>query len=166
MCTVKIEREIAFIIGEIKQTGGSGIGQETTYTLAETGVAGIMVTGINVAKAKSTTEKSKQLSTNINYRAISIHADVTNAVSVQHGIDATVKEFRRIDYCINGAGIDVAKYFVPFDKSSTHNYDKARMFSCDSRGLRTDAIAGHLTTTIAEDLLSTSFLPYLTALFR
>ncbi|KAH8157658.1 hypothetical protein CIB48_g10586 [Xylaria polymorpha] len=42
------------------------------------------------------------------YRALAIKVDVTNAESVQEFVASTVKEFERIDYAVNSAGVSLS----------------------------------------------------------
>ena len=39
------------------------------------------------------------------YRAIAVMVDVTDPESVQSMVDTTIKEFGRIDYSVNSAGV-------------------------------------------------------------
>lgn len=59
-------------------------------------------------------EESKKLATNQAYKALSTQVDVTNSESVQKMVNLAAKEFGRIDYCINAAGV---RSNVPFSPS-------------------------------------------------
>ena len=65
----------------------------------------MLVADINKRGAQETAEKSKQHATHPDYRAVSVTVDVTDAVSVQGMVDVAVKEFGRIDYSVNSAGV-------------------------------------------------------------
>lgn len=84
---------------------GSGIGREAGYTFAERGANGVVFADINKKDAQDAAEASQKLSTNTAYRAIALHVDVTDRASVQKIVAAAHKEFGRIDYSINSAGV-------------------------------------------------------------
>ncbi len=84
---------------------GSGIGRETGYIFAERGASGIAFADIDEKAAQYTAESSRKLATNTDYRAIALHVDVTDRTSVQALVAAVQKEFGRIDYCVNSAGV-------------------------------------------------------------
>jgi len=83
----------------------SGIGQNAGFSFAESGARGVIFADINEKGAQDAAEKSKEFATNPEYRTLVIHVDVADAVSVQAMVDAAVKEFGRIDYNVNSAGI-------------------------------------------------------------
>ena len=60
---------------------------------------------INEEKAKEIAEKSESLAFRGGYRAIAFPVDITNPSSVQRLVDLVAKDFGRIDYCINAAGV-------------------------------------------------------------
>ena len=84
------------------------IGEETAYAFAEAGAAAIAFADINEQKAKEVAGKSKNLAVNPEYRAFAVAVDITDSSSVQHLIDSVVKEFGRIDYNVNAAGVNVS----------------------------------------------------------
>ena len=65
----------------------------------------MLVADINIQGVQETAEKSKQHATHPKYRALSVMVDVTDPASVQEMVDAAVKEFGRIDYSVNSAGV-------------------------------------------------------------
>ena len=79
--------------------------------MAEAGVAGIVFADRNEQGARTAAEESKCYSQNPNYRSMAIAVDVTDPSSVQEMVDQTMKEFGRIDYSINSAG--VSKKIIP-----------------------------------------------------
>lgn len=85
--------------------GASGIGKETGFLFAEAGAKAIAFADIDEKGAEEAAAKSKELATNPEYRAIALVVDVRDEASVQAIIDATVKEFGRIDYGVNCAGV-------------------------------------------------------------
>ncbi|KAF7923136.1 uncharacterized protein EAE98_007841 [Botrytis deweyae] len=110
---IKLDGGVAIITG-----AGSGIGKETAFTFAEAGASAIVFADIDEAKIKEAVEESKKLATDAKYQALVIGVDVTKAESVQFLIEATVKAFGRVDYCI-----DVDAY-IPFNDSVEATYDK------------------------------------------
>ncbi|PSN65409.1 NAD(P)-binding protein [Corynespora cassiicola Philippines] len=87
---------VAYITG-----AGSGIGQHAAYSLARQGVRSFALLDRNpITKTVAELKKS--------YPDISIkeiELDVANESAVNDSVDQTVKEFGRIDYALNNAGI-------------------------------------------------------------
>ncbi|CAD6441949.1 02d7f978-1715-47b3-a846-c8a4d5f6e392 [Sclerotinia trifoliorum] len=83
----------------------SGIGKNAAFSFAESGAAGILFADINEKGAEESAIESKKYASNPAYRAISIRVDITDENSVQAMVDAAIKEFGRIDYNVNSAGI-------------------------------------------------------------
>lgn len=50
-------------------------------------------------------EESRKYAKHAKYRALAVKVDVTDTESVQSLIATTVKEFGRIDYAVNSAGV-------------------------------------------------------------
>ena len=73
--------------------------------MAEAGVAGIVFADRNEQGARAAAEQSKCYAQNPQYRSIALVVDVTDPSSVQGMVDQTIKEFGRIDYSINSAGV-------------------------------------------------------------
>lgn len=57
---------------------------------------------------RKTAEESKSYAKHAEYRAISVKLDVADKDSVQNLVDTAVKEFGRIDYAVNSAGVNSA----------------------------------------------------------
>ena len=94
-------------------TGAAGgIGRETALAFAEAGVAGILFADIDVEAAKEAAEASKKLATYAGYSALPIKVDVSDIDSVQSMVEVGKREFGRIDYCVNSAGVGPASYYV------------------------------------------------------
>ncbi len=74
----------------------------------------MLVADINIQGVQETAEKSKQHATHPEYRALSVMVDVTDPASVQEMVDAAVKEFGRIDYSVNSAGVSDIPTQSPF----------------------------------------------------
>lgn len=88
-----------------KKQAGSGIGEETGYAFAQAGALGIVFADLNYSSALEKAKNSNSYATNTKYRAIAIEVDVSESGSVQKMVDFVVKEFGRIDYCVNSAGV-------------------------------------------------------------
>ena len=65
----------------------------------------MVLADINEQDAQESAEKSKKFAKNPHYRAIAVKVDVANEASVQAMVDTAVKEFGRIDYSVNSAGV-------------------------------------------------------------
>ena len=68
----------------------------------------MLVADINRQGARETAEKSKQYAKHPEYRALSVAVDVTDADSVQNMVHLALKEFGRIDYSVNSAGVRIS----------------------------------------------------------
>jgi NAD(P)-dependent dehydrogenase (short-subunit alcohol dehydrogenase family) len=72
---------------------------------ASEGARGVAFADINLTAALEAAEESKAQATNSAYRAIAVQVDVSSEGSVQRMVDTTLKEFNRIDYGVNSAGV-------------------------------------------------------------
>lgn len=93
----------------------SGIGKETALSFAEAGVQSVVCADLNEEGAKQVVEESKRYAKHTGYRAIAVKLDISDEESVKSLVATTVKEFGRIDYAVNSAGIDLENYgsFTP-----------------------------------------------------
>ncbi|KAK1243336.1 hypothetical protein MKX07_003964 [Trichoderma sp. CBMAI-0711] len=93
----------AFIVG-----GGSGIGRACALGLAKDGAVGILIADLNVEAASRVAAECRAVATAAaDFRAEACQIDVSQEVSVVNATGYMVKTFKRIDYCINCAGIGV-----------------------------------------------------------
>ncbi|OTA69479.1 oxidoreductase [Hypoxylon sp. EC38] len=92
-----------------------GIGKETALAFAEAGAKGVVFADINHEGVKAVAEESRKYAKHAEYRALAVKVDVTDAESVQSLVTSTVREFGRVDYAVNSAGIDLEHYgsFTP-----------------------------------------------------
>ncbi|EMF14484.1 NAD(P)-binding protein [Sphaerulina musiva SO2202] len=88
---------IAFVTG-----GARGLGNAIAVSFAREGSKGIALVDIQDEK---TFEQGKAAVTKYGTKCITIHADVTKEDQVERAIAEAVKEFGRIDYAANFAGI-------------------------------------------------------------
>ena len=71
--------------------------------MAEAGVAGIAFADLN--DCQEAAQRSKQFATHPDYRVLILTVNIVDESSVQAMVDNTIKEFGRIDYSINCAGV-------------------------------------------------------------
>ncbi|EUC50684.1 hypothetical protein COCMIDRAFT_21986 [Bipolaris oryzae ATCC 44560] len=87
---------VAYITG-----AGSGIGQHTAYALARQGVRSFALVDRN--PVSKTVGQLNKISPNVLVKEFEL--DVTDEKAVDDSIEKTVKEFGRLDYAVNNAGI-------------------------------------------------------------
>lgn len=95
---------------------------------------------VSADAAAHAAEESKNIATNQSYKALSIKVDVRSSDSVQAMVDYAAKEFGRIDYCINAAGVDVAEY-VSVTETSEADYDRVMDINAKGAFLVSKAVA-------------------------
>ncbi|KAI6090729.1 oxidoreductase [Hypoxylon rubiginosum] len=117
---------IALIVGS-----GSGIGREVSFSLAEAGTKVIVFADRNEDTAKATSEESKKYASNKDYQTAVFKMDVQDAQSVQDMVDFVVKQYGRLDYAINAAGVDNGKN-APIAETDIDNFD--RIMNINTRG--------------------------------
>lgn len=83
--------------------GASGIGKATALLYAEEGCKRIAIGDINADSLQSAKKEIEGSSPGVSVKTIVV--DVRSQESVQSMVDETVKEFGRVDYCVNSAGI-------------------------------------------------------------
>ena len=72
---------------------------------AEEGAAGVAFADRDLEAAEKAAQESASVAKHPNYRAISVRVDVTHETDVQNMVQTTCKEFGRIDYAVNSAGV-------------------------------------------------------------
>lgn len=82
-------------------TNNPGIGQYTVYSLARQGVRQFAL--LDRASMSSTVTELKKIAPDVSIKQFEL--DVTNEKAVDDSITQTVKEFGRLDYAVNNAGI-------------------------------------------------------------
>lgn len=66
---------------------------------------GIAFADLNKQGAQEAAEESKTYARHAEFKALAIKVDVADETSVQSMVDLVVKEFGRIDYAVNSAGV-------------------------------------------------------------
>lgn len=84
---------------------GRGIGQQAAFSLAEAGARAIIFADMNEETATASAEESKQYATHKEYQATAFKVNVTDEKGVQDMVVFVVKQFGRVDYAVNGAGV-------------------------------------------------------------
>jgi NAD(P)-dependent dehydrogenase (short-subunit alcohol dehydrogenase family) len=79
---------------------GSGIGRAMALAFIKEG-ARVAVVDIDASGGKETVRRAEEAGG----KAVFIHCEVTKAIEVQAMVEATVKEFGRLDFACNNAGI-------------------------------------------------------------
>lgn len=87
---------------------GSGIGREAAFSLAEAGAKVVVFADMNTETAKASSEESKKYARNQEYQTTIFEMNVQDDKSVQAMVDFVVKEFGRLDYAVNAAGVSHA----------------------------------------------------------
>ena len=77
----------------------------TAFAFAEAGAKGVAFADINEEGALAAAEESKKLAENANFKAIAVKVDITDEASVDNMVQSALKEFGRIDYSVNSAGV-------------------------------------------------------------
>ena len=83
----------------------SGIGKETALSFAEAGAKGVALADINEEGALAAAEESKKCAKDASFKAIAVKVDITDETSVDNMVQTALKEFGRIDYSVNSAGV-------------------------------------------------------------
>ncbi len=128
----KLKGKVAIVTGSSK-----GMGAAIAKALAAEGAA----TVINYASSKADADTVVSAIVAAGGKAIAVGADVSKGVEAQHLIDATVKEYGRIDILVNNSGV---YSFAPLEEVS--EVDFHRMFNINVLGLLliTKAAVSHL----------------------
>ncbi|XXH05556.1 hypothetical protein Hte_011988 [Hypoxylon texense] len=100
MSKIALNDVVALITG-----AASGIGKETALALAEAGVRAIAFADINEEGAHEAAQESRKYAKHASYKSLAIKVNIVDEESVQTMVDTTVKEFGRIDFSVNSAGM-------------------------------------------------------------
>ena len=66
---------------------------------------GVAFADLNEEGAQDAAEESKKYATHAEYKSLVIKVDVADEAAVQQMVDLAVKDFGRIDYAVNSAGV-------------------------------------------------------------
>lgn len=69
---------------------------------------------MNMETAKASSEESKKFASNQEYQTTIFEMNVQDDKSVQAMVDFVVKEFGRLDYAVNAAGVRLSNRFWEF----------------------------------------------------
>ncbi len=72
----------------------------------------MVLADINEEGAQAAAEESSKLATHPSFRAIAVKVDITDETSVENMVEVALKEFARIDYNVNSAGVCHLPYMV------------------------------------------------------
>lgn len=89
--------------------------------LAKEGASAVIVADLSVDAAKDTVAECQAVATNAQFKGFAIQVDVTKEDSVVRLFGETVKEFGRIDYCVNCAGVSGKSILNPNLRASYFN---------------------------------------------
>jgi NAD(P)-dependent dehydrogenase (short-subunit alcohol dehydrogenase family) len=112
---------VAFVTG-----GGSGIGRTTALAFADRG-ASVVVAGLDLGQI----EEVAKLINDRGGRAIAATCDVSDPKSVEAALGTTAKEFGRLDFAFNNAGIE--QPVKPIVEVSDDEWD--RLMAVNLRGV-------------------------------
>ncbi|KAI0471556.1 hypothetical protein GGR56DRAFT_654591 [Xylariaceae sp. FL0804] len=117
---------VALVVGS-----GRGIGREAAFSLAEAGAKVVVFADMNEETAQESSQESKRYATDKNYQTAVFKMNVQDDESVQNMVDFVVKEFGRLDYAVNAAGIDNGVH-APLAETDIENFD--RVMNINTRG--------------------------------
>ena len=93
------------LLARLIGNSGSGIGLACARLYAIEGAAGVAFVDMNRASVEKAAAESMSIATNPDYRAIAIEVDVTDPTQVDNMVSRVSKDFGRIDYAVNSAGV-------------------------------------------------------------
>ncbi|PLB54877.1 oxidoreductase [Aspergillus steynii IBT 23096] len=118
---------VALVVGS-----GRGIGQQAAFSLAEAGAKVVVFADMNEETAKESAEESKKYASNKDYTATTFKVNVTDSQGVQDMVDFVVNTFGRLDYCVNGAGVDNGVH-CPVAETDIENFE--RIMNINAKGM-------------------------------
>jgi NAD(P)-dependent dehydrogenase (short-subunit alcohol dehydrogenase family) len=131
MPSMRLDGQVALVTG-----GSRGLGLGMALALAEVG-ADIAL----AARSIDQLENAAQLIQHRGRSAYIIPTDVSQVVSVQAMVDATVEHFGRLDVLVNGAGINIRK---PADDITEDEWDSLMAVNIKSVFFTCQAAARHM----------------------
>lgn len=79
------------------------------FSFAEAGAKGVICADIKGDDATKVAEESIALAAFPNFRSLGFSLDITDSQSIKNFIEFTVREFRRINYLVNAAGVSTER---------------------------------------------------------
>lgn len=76
------------------------------------GALAVVFADINKSAAEEAAEEARARAKNLQFRATAIEVDVSNETSVDLMVRSVQREFGRIDYSVNSAGVSHKKSFL------------------------------------------------------
>ena len=113
MLSKDFEGKYALVTG-----AASGMGARTATMLCERGLAGLVVTDLNVEGAEATKAECEKHGTEVHV----CPGDITDVDAVKRITDFALDAFPRIDILVNAAGI--SPYNDPWDTESAEHFDR------------------------------------------
>ncbi|OOF97087.1 hypothetical protein ASPCADRAFT_514125 [Aspergillus carbonarius ITEM 5010] len=112
------------ITGVALVTGaGSGLGRDVGIAFAAEGAIGVIFADVSLTAAQESADRSAGYATNPAYYPLAIAVDVTDLSSVRQMVAKAVETFKRIDYCVNSAGVGVREP-NPVTEASMEEFDR------------------------------------------
>ncbi|CAF9943861.1 MAG: hypothetical protein ALECFALPRED_001614, partial [Alectoria fallacina] len=76
------------------------------FAFVEVGAKGVVFADINEDDVLVVVKKSRKFAEHVSFKAITVKVDIIDKVSVNNMVQTAIKEFGRIDYNVNSAGIN------------------------------------------------------------
>ncbi|MDR3588434.1 MAG: SDR family NAD(P)-dependent oxidoreductase [Negativicutes bacterium] len=109
------ERKVALITG-----GGTGTGRAIALGLAEKGLDLV----INYSRSRQETEETAEAVRKLGVACLVVQADVAQDDQVRSMVDSTIKEFGRLDYVVNSAGVTVYVDMADLEGLTDEHWDR------------------------------------------
>ncbi len=111
---MELQGKVALVTG-----GGTGLGRAISWGLAQAG----MRVAINYSKSQTDAEQTAAELTTLGSEAVTVQADVANAVQVTDMVQTVYRHFGRLDVLIANSGTTVFHPFEALDAVSEEDWD-------------------------------------------
>jgi short-subunit dehydrogenase len=105
-----VKGKVVLIMGS-----SSGIGRETAYRFAQTGVKLVLPYNRGKARGERAERRCRKLGAK---DTLLLHLDVTDDMGISEIVKRVLKKYSRVDFLINNAGTGV---FIPFKEHTMRN---------------------------------------------